>query len=631
MAMHHSIFTDYAVNLLEKDFNKTPASLKDHPQIPLILDTLGRQHQHHLLLTSFDSRRINNAFIHAIAHHIAALSLPLSLRNARFIGFDVEKFSLHSVSNEQIAQDFHRLLDDLRSSNQRLIVALSDIEPLLTPRMDSALGYLGQLIQSVLTDDQWRIITFLPNRLYRDDHAAFAHLETLFALIKPSEITQADTLALLKEARPELEQFHHAIISDDTVASASAMASHYLPGHSSFDKAMQLLDSAAAYASRHEKQEQPPHKNSVTTQLITRLIANWTQIPITHLQQNTFQATRLIETVRKKIVGQDAAIESIGLLLQNACLKLHEKKGPLCSLLLVGSADVGKSSLATAIAEHLYGHQNALLRVIPTKTHYTSLAEVDVMTRSDAKQSIRLLEAIQQTPYAVILIEHIDQMAPELFDLVKDMVIHGYVFDPQGRKYDFRHAILIMTTRIGTESISQFTSTKHQQKSSQTVDLMQLVLNHTTPEEPAEHPSRFSLPELIDAIMPELEMRFSTNCIQQMHVIPLLPLDYAAIEKIIRLKIKTLVKQLDVKFGIELHYVPDVIKFLAYELFWRKSCRSSFNQLLEQHLYSAIAHEMLSLGENKPSSKRLLLQLNDSGQVLKCECMTGNETTLYHL
>ncbi len=159
---------------------------------------------------------------------------------------------------------------------------------------------------------------------------------------------------------------------------------------------------------------------------------------------------------------------------------------------------------------------------------------------------------------------------------------------------------------------------------------MQLVLNDVSLDTPTQSQSTWSTQQLCDEIMPELEARFAA-ILQYIQLIPFMPLEYGALEKIVRLKIKTLAKQLDLKFGIKLDFAPEVVKFLAHEIFWHKSQNKSLNQMLEQHLYGAVAHEILSHAENKNHFKHLLLQLNDSGQMLKCEFITATEANLFNL
>ncbi len=234
------------------------------------------------------------------------------------------------------------------------------------------------------------------------------------------------------------------------------MASHYLSGHSIFDKTLQLLDSGAARTGLSSSHEQTQPKSILTSNLLTHVVAAWTQIPLTHLQQNKFQATRLVESLKKQIFGQDAAIELTSLLLQNASLKLQEKTGPLAAFLFAGATDTGKTATAFALTEHLFGSKKPLFQVNLTKTAYHSLSDIQVLPKANEHHCISLLEAVHQIPYAIILLENVDQIPSAVFDLFKDILVNGYAFDEFGHKYDFRHTIIVMTTRAGQKPLINY-------------------------------------------------------------------------------------------------------------------------------------------------------------------------------
>ena len=193
------------------------------------------------------------------------------------------------------------------------------------------------------------------------------------------------------------------------------MATHYLSGQqSSLDKALQLLDSGAARASAMERSDQPGQPKPILTNLVlANIVSSWTQIPLSHLQHNKFKAADFIQGMQKHIFGQEAAINLIGLALQHARIKLQTKTGPLCSFLFAGPPNIGKTETAFAMAEQLFGHKGALLRVKLDKTlRANSLAEIKVMAQTENSHFPTLFEAIQQCPYAVVLLENINQAPP---------------------------------------------------------------------------------------------------------------------------------------------------------------------------------------------------------------------------
>ncbi len=624
--MTTSIFTLFGYDILEKHSKNLVFPLKDHYQIPLILDTLSRREHHHIALLNTCSPKINLALVETLAQYVLNGHVPKTLRECHFIYFDMARFSTSMVSKEQVEQDFLTLANEARSNNKRIILALSQSNFLQHTDMQSALGTFTHWLKTILSDDLWRIMLFA----HPKDEQTIA-LDP-FYIISLTEPGASESIALLKTYRSQLENFHHVIISDETISSAFTMAAHYLPGHSSFDKTLELLDSAAARASALERNEHVTHKAVVSSNLLAQIISGWTQIPLPHLQHNKFQAQKFVEVLRKQIFGQDTAINFMASLLQNACINLQENSGPLCSFLLVGPSDTGKTTTAYTIAEHLFGHRGALLHINFNKAHYHSLDEIKIYPTENDHRHATLLAAIRQTPYAVVLIEHVDQIPSDTLNLLKDIFFQGYVFDEQGNKYDFRHAILIITTRYASEYLTHLATAQSMGETSKAVDLMQLVLNeHVQDHHSREDQQAFSPQELSDQLLPKLAEHFSPAFLQKLHVVPFNPLDYSAFEKIIRLKIKTLAQRLHTHFGIELSFAPEIIKFLAHEIYWRKANTKSLDNLLDQHLYACVSHEILLHAEDKNRSKRLLIQLNDAGQLLRCEFIAATEANLYNL
>jgi ATP-dependent Clp protease ATP-binding subunit ClpA len=300
----------------------------------------------------------------------------------------------------------------------------------------------------------------------------------------------------------------------------------------------------------------------------------------------------------------------------------------LCSFLLAGQAEVGKKTMAYVMAEHLFGNRNALFHISLNET-YRSITDIKII--SEEQHGVSLLNAIQQTPYAVILIENVDQIPSATFNLLfNNILTYGYAFDEHGKKYDFRQSIFVVTTTLGSERIAMLTQSPPVYETGKTMDLIQLVLNEHPSAAPQVH-AHLSPQELCEEILPTLEGYFSPAILQHFNIIPFLPLDYASLEKIMRLKVKVLAKRLETHYGIELSYAPEVIKFLAHEALWRKPNAKPLNKLLEQYLYSAVSNEILAYADDKNRPRRLVLQLNDDGQLLRCEFVSAMGANIYSL
>lgn len=606
---------------------KAAVQLKELSSIPLILDTLSRKHQHHIILYGAFSNAYNRIFLDNIAQQFK----HEALRESCFILLDMDRLLLGALTPEQLEEAFQQLRTDLAKQYKYIVFAMNQFAPLSTQEAGTLLGTMNKLIKSVITDDQWRIV--VTTQSHPDQHTQEASLLRYFTHIQLADPSTPDSLTILKSYRDELEQFHHVTIPDETFTYALSVATHYLSGQQScLDKALQLLDSGAARASTSERTDQNSEQKPILTNMIlATIVSHWTQIPLSHLQHNKFKAADFIQGMQKNIFGQDAAINLIGLALQYARIKLQNKNGPLCSLLFAGPPNVGKSETALAMAEQLFGHKAALLKVKLDKSlRPTSLAEIKVMPQSADSHFPTLFEAIQQSPYAVVLLENINQAPAGTLDLFQDIITQGFASDQQGNRYDFRHAIVIITTTLGAERIISLTQPQASQEAAQTADLMQLILNEN-PHEMATRRQHLSPQEVCEELMPSLETYFSMKILRHLNIVPFILLDYPGVEKIIHLKLKQLAKQLDNQYGIELSYAPETVRFLVQETLWRGDSGRPIEKILDQHLYSCVAHELISHMDEKNKPKRLLLQLNDAGQLLRCESISPNDATLYKL
>lgn len=603
-----SIFQTYAQDLLAAE-KKSAQALRDHPQIALIIDTLSRKDNHHVILSNIGSDKIKLALLQSIALHLTEGNAPHILRSADFIYFDVQRLIRNSVDEKKIIKDFQTFCSEVEFTNKAVIFAVNDY---------SRLDVFTQLVDAQQRHPLWRILVI-------NNTSELSG----FMPVKLTPPTEQQILALLKTHKEDLESFHQVLIPEETFPAALSMATHYLPKESCFDKTLDLLDSAAARASAIDRNDPTGQfKPLVTSTTLTHIISSWTQIPLTHLHNNSFQTNKFVEALQRRIFGQDTAIATMASVLQHACLKLQEKSGPLCSFLLVGPPEVGKTVAAYTLAEHLFGHHGALLRVNLNET-CESISDIRVITND--MPGMTLVNAIQQVPYAIILIENIHQAPAAMISLFKTIFSHGFALDKQGKKYDFSHAIVIATTTLGSERMTALLQTTSPQENNKTIDLMQLVLNVHQPEEAANQHSNLSSQEIYEELVPILENYFSAAFLQHLHIIPFVPLDYAAVEKVVRFKVKALTKRLEGLFGIELNYAPEVIKFLAQEVLKRKPASKPIEKILSQHLYSAVANELLAHADDKNRSRRLFLQLNDNGQLLRCEFINAMNAAAYNL
>lgn len=612
---HASIFDKYVIDLAIPSELGESFPLKEHSQIPYIIDVLSRKQQHHVLLQGLFAEKIQQAFMRSITLHAMSPRAPQKLRNACFIYFDSHRFQLGNEKSKQVTQDFMTLCEKNIEEEKHIIFITHDSSLLQSTATNDGFSTLSELLIPKLHDEQWHFITFA------SCHHAF------FSTIRLKQPSEKETLDILKCYKEDIENFHDITMSDDVFQYALSLASHYLGGESHFNKALELLDSSAARASTLERND-PTVRPLLTTSILSHVVSHWTHVPLSHLHHNKFKLTKFLHYIQQRVFGQDMATNTVGTLLQSTCIKFKNNPGPIFNLLLTGPSGVGKKEFALALTEYLFATPEALLKVNLNKQDtISSLSDIMVTIQSDKTHKINILEAIQSKPYAVVLFENFHEAPAVAVNLLKDIFISGFGLDANGNHYDFRHAIIIITTTLGAEHITAKAKQQTETSGTQAMDLMQLVLNENTHN--LSMYQSLSPADIREHIIPELQTFFSSDMLRHSHIIPFIPLDQTSLEKIVKLRLTALSKSLEEEFGIELSYANEVIKFLAYEAVKHNENSQTLIKLFEQHVNANIASEILSRIDDKNRPKRIALLLNESGQLLRCEFITTHEATLY--
>lgn len=551
--------------LLIKEKNDA-SPLNTHPQIPLISDTLLRLNQHHVLLKGPTSKILRRAF----SESIAALNPSMD-----FIYWDLDLNALH--------QDLETWLPTL----QKLTVFILD---------GKASAQHLSLFKQCYLHRYMRFIFF--------DTTIQAYCDNEVSEISWEIISEDDLVSLFSLYKHNLENHHGTPLSDEIFSYAYSLAKHYLDTRSTFDTTIQLIDSACSRARRTDCK--------VSTDTIAEVVASMTQISVNHLHHNKLKTTQLIPALQQHIFGQETAINLIGITLQSIPLQPSARTMPLGCFLFVGKQGVGKRKLAMELTRYLFGSDEAVLQVIPHENP-TSWLALNVAENSTSTSS--LVSAIQKKPYAIILFENINEIFKNSTAFLEEMLSSPLL----------RHAIIIITTTLGSEKLTG-KETNISQQHSPVMDLMQLVLN----ENPLFNNPREASFNIHDKILLDLKTFFTTNVLQQLQIVPFMPLEGSTIEKIMRLKLQQLSQTLETRFHIELQYAPEVIRFLLHSMHTHTISSQTIDKTLEQAVYSCISHAIFSSIEGSTHKRRLFLSLNDSGQLLKSEFITTKINKEYY-
>ena len=350
--------------------------------------------------------------------------------------------------------------------------------------------------------------TITEYRKYVEKDAA---LERRFQPVTVEEPGEEQTVAILKGLRGKYEAHHHVKITDEAVEAAVRLSARYINDRFLPDKAIDLMDEAAARVrfgvSNHteklaelrnqitekelqledalsnsdialakqckeekealeaelEKQTKKAQREirrknlSVTEDDVADVVSGWTKIPVKKLAEGEAARLKKLEaTLHKRVVGQEEAVTAVAKAVRRGRVGLKDPRRPIGSFLFLGPTGVGKTEISKALAEAVFGNEQAMIRV--DMSEYMEKHSVSKMIGSPPgyvghEDGGQLSEKVRRNPYSVILFDEIEKAHPDVFNILLQVLDDGHITDSQGRKVDFKNTIIIMTSNAGAQSI----------------------------------------------------------------------------------------------------------------------------------------------------------------------------------
>jgi hypothetical protein len=589
MELTDSFFIRFGKRLSAQEVNQPlDIPFKNHPQFSTITDILCRKHNHHVFLCSDFSSRSHLFFLEAISIHFK--------QEAELIYLDLAHALFHPSDEINLENDFFALRHLLQNENKYILFALP-AEMLLAERTPIQ---LRRQLEGLLSHPQCRFLVLgTPSEKQRSHHLAGRF--TFLTLQKP---TDHEAKMMLKHQGTELENFHNVLISDAMLTLAYSLAERYLYGNT-LDNALLLLDSSAA------RESDSGQTDTLNESTIMDVLSAWTQIPGSHLGEKPFDLTQFTDDMQQRLFDQEAAITVLGQKLQQSQPRLPAYPGPFCTFLFAGPEHSGKKTAAHALTEQLFNQMNVLYYAQLATSRASSIADVRLQ-RSLEHHHTPLRDVIRETPYAVMMLENIDKASPAILDGLFEIFSTGFLHDNDGHIYNFRQAIIILSTTLGGRRVTELAKKQHHSDAN-TLDWMQRITVDNT------HPQ--SAQDMIQDMIPDITAYLPASLCQHLCIVPFLPLASSTIEKMIRLKIKQLGKETQERHGIELGYAPEVIRFLAKDVINKQATNQPNADIKKvlQPLYFTVEQTVLSQAENETRSNQLFLQLNETGQFLRCD------------
>ena len=466
------------------------------------------------------------AAVEGLAEKIVSGDVPEILKGKRVVTMDISGMVAGSKYRGDFEERIKKALDEVKKAGD-VILFIDEIHTIVGAGAAEGAIDAANILKPLLARGEIQLIGATTLNEYRKYIEKDAALERRFSPVIVDEPSEKDTIKILKGLRDKYEAHHGVKITDEAIEAAVKMSVRYINDRFLPDKAIDLIDEAASRAKlksytepdslkklqeeieevendkeeavrsqkfekaaslrdkqkelkeKYEKEQKKwQNKNNksvtnITEENIAEVIASWTGIPAKKITEDENERLKNLEkTLHERVIGQDEAVEAVAKAIRRGRVGLKDPKRPIGSFLFLGPTGVGKTELSKALAESLFGDENAMIRI--DMSEYMEPHSVSKLIGSPPgyvgfDEGGQLTEKIRRKPYSVILFDEIEKAHPDVMNMLLQILEDGRLTDSQGRTVNFKNTVIIMTSNIGARLITDkktlgFTKTENGDK-----------------------------------------------------------------------------------------------------------------------------------------------------------------------
>ncbi|MBM7646750.1 ATP-dependent Clp protease ATP-binding subunit ClpC [Scopulibacillus daqui] len=452
------------------------------------------------------------AVAEGLAQQIVNNEVPEILRDKRVMTLDMGTVVAGTKYRGEFEDRLKKVMDEIRQAGN-IILFIDELHTLIGAGGAEGAIDASNILKPSLARGELQCIGATTLDEYRKYIEKDAALERRFQPIKVDEPTAEESILILKGLRDRYEAHHRVKITDESIDAAVRLSDRYISDRFLPDKAIDLIDEAASkvrlrsytappnlkeleqkleevkkekdaavqsqefekaaslrdteqklkeeleVTQREWKEKQGQENTEVTPDDIAMVVSNWTGIPVVKLEEEESERLLNMESIlHKRVIGQDEAVNSISKAIRRARAGLKDPKRPIGSFIFLGPTGVGKTELARAVAEALFGDEDAIIRVDMSEymeKHTTSRLVGSPPGYVGHDEGGQLTEKVRQKPYSVILLDEIEKAHPDVFNILLQVLDDGRLTDSKGRTVDFRNTVIIMTSNVGASTLKK--------------------------------------------------------------------------------------------------------------------------------------------------------------------------------
>lgn len=578
------------------------------------------------------------AIAEGLALRIVAGEVPDTVKGKEVMTLDLSGMVAGSKYRGEFEERIKRVIKEVIQAGNVLLF-LDELHTLIGAGGAEGAIDASNILKPSLARGELQLIGATTVTEYRKYIEKDAALERRFQPVMVEEPTEEEAIGILMGIREKYEEHHGVKISDEAVVAAVKLSERYINDRNLPDKAIDLIDEAAAALSlqgmelpqnikdmkaeidqysvmiersmkfeafsqageqQREKEQlvkkyhraldryhkkQQEHSLTVTEQHIAEAVAMWTKIPVSRLTEK--ESTRLLKMesiLHKRVIGQEEAVNAVSRAIRRGRVGLQDPNRPIASFLFLGPTGVGKTELSKALAEAMFGTENALIRV--DMSEYMESHSVSKMIGSPPgyvgfEEGGQLSDKVRRNPYSVILFDEVEKAHPDVFNILLQVLDDGHITDSKGRKVNFKNTIIIMTSNAGAQRIIAPKNLGFATETSEKQDYEKMKASVM------EEVKRLFKPEFINRIDEILVF----SALNRKHM-----------DQIVAMLAKNLCSRCEKQLNIELSVTPAVREYLVKKYTDLKMGARPLRRAIQTQLEDPLAEEILA-GNVKPGDK----------------------------
>lgn len=383
------------------------------------------------------------------------------LKDKRIITLDIASMVAGTTYRGQFEERMKSVIQELQR-HPEVILFIDEIHTIIGA--GNAQGSLdaANILKPALARGEVQCIGATTTNEYRTSIEKDGALERRFQKVSVRQTTKEETLSILERLSEHYANYHNVQYPLESLRAMVELAERYITDRAFPDKAIDILDEtgARAHTREQEKDDTTARPYTITPDDVASVVSMMSGVPVQRVQKAETEHLRTMDkSLRKRIIGQDEAVETIVRAIRRSRLGLRDPHRPIGTFFFLGSTGVGKTYLAQCLAEEMFGSRDAIIRF--DMSEYMEKHTVSLLVGAPPgyvayEDGGKLTEAVRRKPYSIVLFDEIEKAHPDIFNILLQVLDEGRLTDRQGRTVDFRNTIIILTSNVGTRQLKDF-------------------------------------------------------------------------------------------------------------------------------------------------------------------------------